>query len=730
MLRLTLLDHLRNRIKREALHKYVLSDFVGQNLDVVLDATISILFLYTSARHRTAQFTEIASTVGHKIRKKLNLSTDSAAAVKMGAFVIYSFQEAGIVSLEKVKGKRHNVYALKVLDHEALLTLWETVMEFEADKMPQRECFKDWEAPFNENRVPIIKTRNREVIEYSRKEVIPIAYETLNRAQHIGWVVDEELLLIQEWALQTKQPAFDEIWNALERKARETKLREAKTIIKMAKTLIGVVFYHSYNLDFRGRKYVSTAYLHEQGSDPAKGLLRFAERKALGQEGFKWLCISIANNYAGGNPRSDKLPLDERVQWVLKREGEIIEWATDPINNTGWMAADKPWQCLSACIELRRLREYQGRKMDFENFDYKSNLLVYIDGANNGSQHLAALTRDENTARLVNLMPTPVPEDLYMEIGNLVWETLEKIVADYSVSERMACEQYIDKLTDLKRTVASTEAETDKLALTEFRSDNALLGEIAWPIFWLRIHEAKDRRKIVKRNVMTLPYGGTPYGLGTQQIEDAARHGIEMLRFVEESWAAKLGRLVFNVCKERLDKGMLLLTIFEGIGAEAEKRGEFLTWKVPLTNFMVTQHYTEGIVKKVWVQYGPTNGLRKSTGYFENTLQLSVCFIENTVASKRKQAQGASPNIIHSLDAAHLMLIVNEADFSVATVHDSFGALCVDMPELFEITREMFIKLYSQPVLEDLFKQFKVKLDFPYGNLDINTTRDAEYAFA
>ena len=138
-----------------------------------------------------------------------------------------------------------------------------------------------------------------------------------------------------------------------------------------------------------------------------------------------------------------------------------------------------------------------------------------------------------------------------------------------------------------------------------------------------------------------------------------------------------------------------------------------------------------GIVKKTWVQYGPPSGTRNSTGYFKNTLQLKICYIENTKPSKGKQSQGAAPNAIHSLDAAHLTMTVCKADFPVTTVHDSFGCLLADMPDLFRIIRETFVELYSVNPLDQLLIDIGGDItEVSIGNLDINLILESEYCFA
>jgi DNA-directed RNA polymerase len=199
---------------------------------------------------------------------------------------------------------------------------------------------------------------------------------------------------------------------------------------------------------------------------------------------------------------------------------------------------------------------------------------------------------------------------------------------------------------------------------------------------------------------------------------------------MEHKWGAYLGREIFEDCRVSLERPMRLLSVFEQAGKKAEEEGRFLSWTVPVTKFPVVQNYTEGKVKKIWVQYGPPL-VKKSTGYYENTLQLAICFIEDVVPSKGKQSQGASPNAIHSLDAAHLALTVHRAEFPITTIHDSFGCLLADMPRLFTLIRETFVELYSSDPLESLMTDIKGDIsNVELGNLDVKLVLESEYCFA
>ena len=199
---------------------------------------------------------------------------------------------------------------------------------------------------------------------------------------------------------------------------------------------------------------------------------------------------------------------------------------------------------------------------------------------------------------------------------------------------------------------------------------------------------------------------------------------------MENKWGNYMGRAVFEDCKRSLKRPMRLLSVFEEAGKLAVKEGRFLKWNVPITNFPVEQHYTEGIVRKIYVQYGPPMGARNSSGYFQNTLQLNVCMLEDMKPSKYKQSQGASPNAIHSLDAAHLMLTVWHCDFPVTTIHDSYGCLLADMPKLFVAVREAFVELYTANPLKCLMDQIGGNIDaVEIGTLDISLILDSEYSF-
>ena len=107
----------------------------------------------------------------------------------------------------------------------------------------------------------------------------------------------------------------------------------------------------------------------------------------------------------------------------------------------------------------------------------------------------------------------------------------------------------------------------------------------------------------------------------------------------------------------------------------------------------------------------------------------------------RKQVDGIVAHLVHSLDAAHMMLTINrleaEGVHHFAMVHDSFGVHASDIDVLNRALREEFVRIYSEPVLQQFLHEQREThrdVDLPdvpqRGGLDIRQVIASPYFFA
>jgi DNA-directed RNA polymerase len=384
----------------------------------------------------------------------------------------------------------------------------------------------------------------------------------------------------------------------------------------------------------------------------------------------------------GDFDKVSKAPFVERILWVAKNEEKIIQAGTDPWADQWWIEADSPFCFLAACHEYVRYLE--------QGDDYVCHLPVAIDGSCSGLQHYSAMLRDEQGASYVNLLGSDVPEDVYKEVSNIV----------------------------------------NELVLSD--KDDPLAQE------WL---QHKIDRKVTKRATMTLCYGSKQYGWREQIIEDFMKEYEKEVQlnkrekhpFKEPGKAAGYMAKKLDIALRRTVKaaveGMDWLQVTASILAAENKP---VIWTTPI-GFPVVNGYYEPILKQVDIKI---KGKRKRQ-------QLLLGYTDKL--KKTKQRSTIAPNLVHSYDACHLMMVALEAKKqgikSFLLIHDSFGCLPTDMPIFANIVREKFVELYKnhdpfQAIHENaliaLSEKGRAKLTASpsKGSLDIEDVLNSQYAFA
>ena len=426
-------------------------------------------------------------------------------------------------------------------------------------------------------------------------------------------------------------------------------------------------FYFPHTVDFRGRMYANTAFLNPQGEDSARGLLEFSKGKPMGISGLPWLQVHLANCYG-----YDKVSLEDRVEWTLLHEKEILAIGKNPLSENWWMDADKPWQFLRACLEYVKVKQ-QGK-------DYVSHLPITVDGSCNGLQHFSAMLRDERGGKAVNLTDSELPEDIYEIVRKVVKEKISR--------------------------------------------DNSSLS-----IIWNS--DKNLDRSLVKRPVMTTPYGATLYGMREQLHEEMKKQKdkgkvFEGIEEGEDLWkhCKYLAGFIYEAIGEVVISARKGMKWLQNCASILNKSDLPIYWTLP-TGFVVKQKYLKSMVSEVKTVI---NGKMAS---------LYAAHGQNDKINRHRQVNGIAPNFVHSLDACHLMKTVMGANDecgidSFSVVHDSFGTHACDVEQLGMVLREKFVELYSEDVLENFRLEQKISLDKIdcYGTLSINEVRNAEFFFS
>ncbi|EGR33869.1 hypothetical protein IMG5_034000 [Ichthyophthirius multifiliis] len=289
--------------------------------------------------------------------------------------------------------------------------------------------------------------------------------------------------------------------------------------------------------------------------------------------------------------------------------------------------------------------------------DHISHLHVHMDGSCNGLQHYAAIGRDKYGAEQVNLRDSIKPGDLYSHVASMV-------------------EQKIDE--DCKNELSENYEIAKKLQ-----------GQI--------------KRKIVKQTVMTSVYGVTFVG-ARQQILRQLKDRDFMNE--EDNYKASyyLATVTLLQIKNLFTQAHYIKKWLISCAALISATGNPVSWITDM-GLPVVQPYRN-----------------QSTLNVINTVIQKITIEANhdeLPINKQKQRSAFPPNYIHSLDSTHLMYTAiecNKLGIYFAAVHDSYWTHAADVEILHDVLRKQFVKLHSQPLLEDLRNSFQRRfptIDFP-----------------
>jgi len=601
-----------------------------------------------------------------------------------------------------LRASEETLQALRTADaHSELLQPW---------LMPMIEPPKPWTSPFNggyrSQILTLVKTNNKDWLEQLMWREMPVVYDGINKLQRTPWKINRDVLEVastlweagsqiaglpmqEDWPLPPKPEDIDDdptvrsLWKYEAKLVHDRNARRQSHTAEAAFTLALAEQFKENTIWFpHTLDWRGRAYPAPAYLQPQGGDL--AKGLLSFADSLPLASESAARWLAihGANVwGNDKVSLDERVDWVRGAESWIRRVSEDPLTELAWTEADKPWCFLAFCLDWAGYLD--------EGLSHRSNLPVAMDGTCNGLQHLSAAIRDEAGGRAVNLTPTATPQDLYSEVAVRLTQKLGDVTQDVSVPPGMV------------------------LAAEKWRAS----GEV--------------NRQLVKRQCMTLPYGATQRGMQNMLMEEMAKrqdnHGDPIF---EDPFGMILflNRQIWDSIQDSVPGALAAMRYIQGISAASSADKLPMMWDTP-SGFPVFQRYVEEKTHRIRTQIAGT------------VVRLSIKSPTNNL-NARKQRAGSSPNWVHSMDAAHLMLSIHKcpASMSFAMVHDSYGTHAADADYLARTLRETFVDIYTTDQLQALGDQHlpllsdraKRKLEpLPvYGELDIQEVINAEYFFA
>lgn len=603
---------------------------------------------------------------------------------------------------------------------------------------------KDWEDCYtggyltdNIKNVLMVKA-DRGVVEEidSRFTEMPQVVQAINNAQKTAWKIDPWVFSLLQHIHNDGLKDFTPI-----NLTSISEMAHYRQLIGMAERFLPFdEVYVPYQFDFRGRIYAVSA-LNPQGADWVKSLFRFAKGMPINTQEEYWsLAVHVAN-LAG----VDKVSFTDRVKWAEDNLEVFWDYLEAPLENKGWLEADKPFQFLQA------IRDFTG--FHVHGWGYESSVPVALDGSCSGIQHFGMMTKDTGTCSQVNLCPNEKPDDIYQSVADRVIVNIEELLG----ADVIAMENRTDVIEHYLTINSCTKESLEELLTDKpFRQAFYFFTE-SWA--WLKYGVS---RKVCKRSVMTFAYGSGEYGYGEQLMEDTlipmslgkAKEYFNVSQIEQEIAIQKATKEAVLAGSEEIDvdgvtgtskafyaskvlakhlsdaitatvtKPVEAMQYLQAIARETSSKKMPVKWVTPL-GFLVVQDYRKLKGQRVDIR---VLGVRQTSMIQERTREVDP----------KANANGVSPNFVHSMDATHLMTIVNglanAGTLDVALVHDSFGTHAALAPDLFNIVRQTMEVIYeTHDVLGDFTRYNKIPeglLPVIKGNYELSTVNECDYAFA
>lgn len=595
------------------------------------------------------------------------------------ALLDLTIRNTGLLELKSMmkNGRRRQI----LLASETTLTIIKDLSAFQEILRPEfYPCLvppKDWTTPTDGGyythhirRLPLIKTDNKNYLAELRHFEMPMVYGAVNSMQQTGFKVNTFILDVLKtiWDTGMELPSLPPSENLplppkphdiATNKISKTSWKRQAVIVHTENNRMA-----SKRLLLRKTIQVADKFKNEEAIYMVyqldfRGRI-YAVPNYLNPQGtdFAKALLTFSKGKKIDEQGACHLAIHGANQFGYDKHSlqERIDWVEDNVDKILSCAKD-PLSDLWWAKEADKPFEFLAFCKEWEGYvnnpnDFYSSLPVSADGSCNGLQHFAAMLRSETTGKEVNLVPMDTPQDIYQRVADAVTEAL--------------------KLSD------------DKFAK-----------------MWL---EYGVTRKCCKRPCMVLPYGGRQYSFTDFVVEyvvEQTDKGVKNI-FGEDLFSAStfLSKYIWKAISDVVHAATDAMAWLQKSARVASSEGLPIRWDTPC-NLPVLQAYQE--VKSNQIETKLLGRVFKPRVYSQ-TGKLD----------KMRQANGISPNFVHSIDASHLMITLHVARQlgidSFAMVHDSYGTHAADAEEMWSALRTAFVEMYSQMDVLEEFRNYLLEV--------------------
>jgi len=665
-------------------------DFLIEDMVIFARKVIQRCFKRSKVEGETA-ITQVSMAVGKHIIE--NWDPDNVNFrdhVRVGDLIVEAFVMCGYLTISVGHMKSRKPVTIHATEKwgEMEAVAGKTVCMSEDPILPITSLFQS-------NDRSVIKTWDKSKEKKFRDYINQPFVKAMNKLQATRWRVNSDVhqAILDNWDDFISNETFDgedEKENEKLYQRQASKNREVKEVMAIANKWLGKDFSFYLDADYRGRLYYSEPFFNFQGSDIARGQLVFAKGKLFNESASFWLGVHTAccfnqsylveeipewvtTDYRqvlldeGLDTISvDKMTLEDRAMWTQQNIDVIVE-----LGEMKFFAdeAEKPISFLACCIEWYKYATTEG--------DFYTRLPIPIDGANNGWQHLGAMSKDEHTGKLVGLVPTAIQNDFYVQVAKRLTERMPEWFEEREMP-----------MKHIRKGIAKRAAMTRAYSCGQKKMSESMYSDC-------------------------YQYGYTEeYNINTWDCDELSN---QVIRSIQEVCPGPLEtmRYLQRLAEQEITNWMRVYGTDRGHGIE---------WTTPSGFPVVYECYRTRPVKVDCYGFNTPEGEIR----FKHVIR------EKTdIPDRRGFMCGISPNFVHSMDASHMALVVANWEDDFGAVHDSFSTHADAVEHLMIDTRDKFIQMYDVENFYDAIPFGKgFTGDVPsIGTLDVKEVANSDYFF-